>query len=508
MSAAEETLQEKAAAISEPKTAPVVNRVLDFLSSVRFGVTLLIGLVVLAFLGMIIVQQNVNGFEPYYASLTPAEKTVFGWLGLFDIYHSWYFNLLLLILSLNIILASIDRFPSAWTYISTPKLDASRRWLLGKQANATVNLEGENEHQIAEKVKSVFGANGFKAQITQKKDKLYVFGESGKWNRLGAYIVHVFLLTLFLGHFVALQTGFDADVRFMPGQITNEIQLIQFNLDKQERFNVALPFTITCTDIQQKLIDPKGEIGIGNTVDWRTQIKISDPEYGETVADISLNKPFSYRGYRFFQASAITMGSARTMKLELTPEKGGEAVKVDLARNGATALPDGTKVEYEAFFPDFTFVNGQPDTRSAEYNNPAAILNVTPPNGEKTRVFAFANKIADNIPVGAPKAGYKWRMAEFEKSPLAHVLSIKYDPFNSAFVAWYIGGFGLIGALVFVFFFSHKRVWALIEKKDENNFEVILGGDANRSQQGLEDKFNKLIHNLSGLKDESSESTL
>jgi cytochrome c biogenesis protein ResB len=59
-------------------------------------------------------------------------------------------------------------------------------------------------------------------KIIQKSSakNLFVFGESGKWNRLGAYIVHVFLLTLFLGHFVALQTGFDADVRMMPGQVT------------------------------------------------------------------------------------------------------------------------------------------------------------------------------------------------------------------------------------------------------------------------------------------------
>jgi cytochrome c biogenesis protein len=496
MSTAEETLREKITELPKPRAVPVVNRVLDFLSSVRFGVSLLISLVFLAFLGMIIVQQNVNGFDTFYASLMPAEKILFGSLGLFDIYHSWYFNFLLLVLSLNIILASIDRFPSAWSYISRPKLDGTRRWFLGQKQKAVLQMQDENAENISEKIKNIFQSNGLKARITEKKGKIFVFGESGRINRLGAYIVHVFLLTLFLGHFVANQTGFDADVRFMPGQITNEIQLIQFNLDKQERFSVALPFTILCTDIEQKLIDPRGEIGIENTLDWRTQIKISDPQYGETVADISLNKPFNYRGYRFFQASAITMGSARNMTLELTPEGGGEPVKVNLARNGSTNLPDGTKIDYEAFFPDFTFTNGKPDTQSDQYNNPAVVLNVTPPSGEKTRVFAFAKKIADNIPVGAPKAGYKWRLAEFEKSPLAHVLSIKYDPFSAAFIAWYIGGFGLIGALMFVFFISHKRVWAMIDGKSENEFEIILGGDANRNYQAFEDKFKKITDEL------------
>jgi cytochrome c biogenesis protein len=502
MSAAEESIKgaAKAAETSVPgqtKSQPILNRFLDFLSSVRFGVALLIILVVLSMFGMLIVQQNVNGFDAYYASLTPAEKFLFGNLGLFDIYHTWYFNFLLLILSLNIVLASIDRFPSAWSFISRPKLDASRHWLMGQKQNATVLMDGESEKSVAEKIAETFKKQNLSARITEKKGRFYVFGERGKWNRLGAYIVHVALLILFLGHFVALQTGFDADVRLMPGQTTSEIQLIQFNLDQTARYSVGLPFTITCTDIQQKLIDQKGSIEIPNTLDWRTQIKIDDPQYGTTVADVQLNKPFSYRGYRFFQASAITVGSARNMTLELTPQNGGETFKINLPRNGTTILPDGTKINYEAFFADFALVNGKPDTRSGDYNNPAVKLNIETPQGEFKSAFAFATKLPDNAPVGAAVAGYKFHLTDFEKSPLAHVLAIKYDPFEAAFIAWYIGGIGLIFALFFVFFISHQRVWALVERKDiGENYEIVLGGNTNRNHFGFEDRFNKLVQNL------------
>ncbi len=517
MSAVEESIKPIAKQRARTTSKPILNRTLDFLSSVRFGVVQLCILVVLSMIGMLIIQQNVNGFDAYFASLTPAEKLVYGSLGLFDIYHSWYFNFLLLLLSLNIVLASIDRFPSAWSYISKPKLNATEGWLLKHPQNAKVEIQADDETEAAAKISQVFKANGFKPQITKSsnifykfdengnkdysntetKSNLIVFGESGKWNRLGAYIVHVALLTLFLGHFVALQSGFDADVRMMPGQTTNEIQMIQFNLDKQERYNVALPFSIYCTDIEQDLIDPNGSIGINNTIDWHTRITIDDPQYGKTEADVSLNNPFSYRGYRFFQASAITLGSARNMTLELTPQNGDQSFTVDLARNGSVKLPDGTKVDYEAFFPDFTFnQEGKPDTKSAEYNNPAVVLNVTSPNGEKNKVFAFAANLSDKIPVGAPKAGYKWRLKEFEKSPLAHVLSIKYDPFNAAFIAWYIGGFGLIGALCFVFFISHRRIWAIVNRQNDNGFEIVLGGEANRNQPAFEDKFNKIVGSL------------
>jgi cytochrome c biogenesis protein len=517
MSATEESIKRAANKKAKTKSSSFLNRGLAFLSSVRFGVILLCILVILSMAGMIFIQQNVNGFDAYYASLTPAEKIVYGTLGIFDIYHSWYFNFLLLVLSLTIVLASIDRFPSAWSYISKPKLSATRGWLLRQKQNVILQIKTANEQEVAEKISQVFKSNGFKPQIiksnnsfyaydesgnknyskTVSKSNLFVFGENGRLNRLGAYIVHVALLTLFLGHFVALQTGFDADVRMMPGQVTKDIQMIQFNLDKQERYTVGLPFSITCTDIEQNLINPSGSIDIQNTLDWHTRIKIDDPQYGITNADVSLNRPFSYRGYRFFQASAITLGSARNMTLELTPQAGGQPLTVELARNGSVSLPDGTKVVYEAFFPDFTFnPQGQPDTRSADYNNPAAVLSVTSPNGEKNKIFAFAANLSDNIPVGAPKAGYKWRLKDFEKSPYAHVLSIKYDPFNAAFIAWYIGGFGLIGALCFVFFLSHKRIWAMIDSQNENDFEVILGGNTNRNEQGFEDKFNKIVGNL------------
>ncbi|MGH9819628.1 MAG: cytochrome c biogenesis protein ResB, partial [Pyrinomonadaceae bacterium] len=275
------------------------------------------------------------------------------------------------------------------------------------------------------------------------------------------------------------------------------IQLIEFNLDKKERFNVKLPFTIDCTDIQQHLIDPNGSIGVTNTMDWRTQVKINDPEFGVTTADISLNKPLSYRGYRFFQAQATSMGSARTVTLAVTPQAGGDPIKVEVPRGGATTLADGTKVEFKDFQPDFTFgPDGQPSSRSTDYNNPVAILNVTPPTGDATRVFAFGGKIPDNIPVGAPKAGYKWRLADFEKSPFAHILSIKYDPFNASIIAWYFGGFGLVGALAFVFFISHKRVWAMIERRDDGRLEIVLAGEANRNHLGFEDKFKKIADDL------------
>ncbi len=515
MSAAEETINTKE--LRRPTAVPIFDRVINFISSVRFGVAQLCLLVVLSMIGMLIVQQNVDGFDTYYASRTEAEKVVFGSLGFFDIYYSWYFKFLLLSLSLNIVLASIDRFPSAWRYIKTPKVVATPEWLINQKHASVISIPGQDPGRVANDVRVIFEAQGLTTRLTEKEsisyetdaegnkifdktissNNLIVFGEKGRINRLGAYIVHVALLTLFLGHFVALVTGFDADVRMIPGDATDKIQMIEFELDRKEKFDVQLPFTMTCTDIQQKLIDPRGSIDVTNTLDWRTQMRVDDPQYGSQVADISMNKPFNYRGYRFFQAQTIPIGNAGNIKLELRPQDGGAVSTIDIPRMGSVSLADGTLVEYEEFLPDFSFnAEGKPDTRSGDYNNPVAVLNVTPPQGTRTRVFAFASKLADNVPVAAPKLGYKWRLTEYEKSPFAHVLSIKYDPYSGAFIAWYIGGFGLIGALAFVFFFSHKRVWAVIKRPENGMTEVVLGGNTNRNPAGLEDKFNRIVNRL------------
>lgn len=515
MSTVEETIRADAVKSSVAKTG-LIDRTVNFLSSVRLGIFLLVVLIILSMIGMLIIQQNVQGFDAYYASLTPAEKIVYGYLGFFDIYHTWYFNFLLLFLSLNIILASIDRFPAAWSYIRKPKATATEKWLLARPSSEIITdltaspetvaaavidafrdnkLEVlRNESEVSEYATKEDGTKDFSQTVTRKQ--IQIFGQRGKYNRIGAYIVHVFLLLLFLGHFVSLQTGFDADVRMIPGNESDKIQMIRFDLDKKEKFDVQLPFSIACLDIEQKLIDPRGGIDVSNTLDWRTRIKISDPEYGDTIADVALNKPFQYRGYRFFQAQTIPVGNARAITLQLTSQSDGSQQTIQIPRLGTATLPDGTKVEYEDFLPDFAFnAEGKPDTKSGEYRNPVALLGVTPPGGQRLRVFAFAGNIAENIPVGAPKAGYKWRLADFEKAPFAHVLSIKYDPYDGAFVAWYIGGFGLVGALAFVFFTSHRRLWALIYNS-EGKTRLILAGEANRNQTSFEQLFSRISNSI------------
>ncbi|HEX8336902.1 MAG TPA: cytochrome c biogenesis protein ResB, partial [Pyrinomonadaceae bacterium] len=310
-------------------------RTLDLLSSVRFGVTVLMILAGACMVGMLVMQQNVEGFDKYFAALTPAQRFLYGSLGIFDIYHAWYFNTLLLVLSLNIVLASIDRFPGAWTFISRKKLDASGHWLRGQKPSATLTLSAASLEEAVARVAGAFRGARLKTQVTEKKGKTYVFGERGAWNRLGAYAVHVSLLTIFFGGFLTSTFTVGGQMPLEPGLTSNELTETVFDLDQLSRSVRHLPFEVECTDIEQKLIRKEGAITSDNTLDWLTRIKIKDPERGETEALVHLNSPYDYRGYRFFQASFIADGKARNIKLPVTPQAGGQPVELSIPRDGA-----------------------------------------------------------------------------------------------------------------------------------------------------------------------------
>jgi cytochrome c biogenesis protein len=472
-------------------------RTLDLLSSVRFGVTLLMLLAAACMVGMLIMQQNVEGFDKYFAALTPAQRFLYGKLGVFDIYHAWYFNAILLVLSLNIVLASIDRFPGAWTFISRKKLDASAHWLSGQKPSATLTVSAAGLEEAVSRVVGAFGKAGLKTVVTEKKGKTYVFGERGAWNRLGAYAVHVALLTIFTGGFLTSMFTVGGQMPLEPGLTSNELTETVFNLDQLSRSVRQLPFEVECTDIEQKLIRKEGAITSDNTLDWLTRIRIKDPERGEHEALVHLNRPYDYRGYRFFQASFIADGKARSVKLQVTPQAGGQPQELDLPRGGAATLPDGTRVEFKDFSANFTVGGDRQEAQEGAYNNPAATLAVAAPGAAgPVRAIAFTPEMAERAPFARqPVAGYTWRLVDFEKAPKAHILAIQKDP--GATVVYV--GFGLLGlTLCAVFFFSHDRVWAQVVGQGEGRFEVVTGGNTNRNQLGFEDRFWKLVGAVGG----------
>jgi cytochrome c biogenesis protein len=470
----------------------VLSRFLKLLCSVRFGVTLLVLLGLACLVGMLIMQQNVDGFERYFAELTPAQRLVYGKLGFFDIYHVWYFNTLLAVLSLNIILASIDRIPKTWLFVSKPNVTVPVRWLREQQQNSELDISGTPEESVT-RISAAMKRSGWRTVRTAEKGgKTYVMGESGVWNRLGAYAVHVGLLTIFIGGFMTAQMGTTGQMPLTPGQSTNLMYETVVKLDKTEQVTARLPFDIACIDMQQKLIKKDESISAMNTIDWITKFTITD-ETGTHDASVQMNRPYDYRGYRFFQASFIPVGRARNITVKAKPANGGEIQDVTIPRDGTATLADGTNIKFAEFRGNFSIGKEDPNEDTSNYPNPAAVLQVTQPGTPPQTAYAFGAKMA-NIPIaGKPVAGYTYQLADFEKVADQHILSVQRDP--GATVV-YVGFILLFLTLVAVFFFSHQRVWAALESASDGVNNVVFGGNTNRNTNAFDEKFKRFIGDL------------
>jgi cytochrome c biogenesis protein len=480
----------------------IIDGFLNLLSAVPFGIVLLVLLIIACMIGMLIQQQELESFRAYYAALTPAERIVYGNLGFFDIYHATYFHLLLLLLSLNIILASIDHFPAAWSFVRRKKLTASPTFAMAQKFKEKVEIPKVDRRQLAERAAAAARKMKFRARVTEADDRTTIFAERGVWNRLGAYAVHIGLLTIFVGYFMTSR-GHTGSMAIRPSQTSESILKNEFNIDKatnEQAINVRelkIPFKVECLDFRQKLINKGGSLGLGNTLDWFTTVRIHDPETEQTTeAVIHMNTPFDYRGYRFFQQSYQMPATASFIKLRVTPSGGGASQEVTIPRDGEAKLADGTILRFNGFHANFSVgadqrvVFTQELMMSMDYENPAANLAYVAPDGKQGDVWAFNETYANRV-ANAPflkkfmdNGAYQFVLTEFEKAPTSSVLSVQFDPGSKVV---YVGFTLLCLTLIGVFFFSHQRLWIVVE--DGN---VYLGGDANRNRLGFEDRAKKV----------------
>jgi cytochrome c biogenesis protein len=487
----------------------VIDRFLAVISSVPFGIILLVILLTLSMIGMLIQQQELDTFAAYFASLTPAERLIYGRLGFFDIYHASYFNFLLLLLSLNIILASIDYFPKAWKNMRKKKLIATPGFTQAMRTkHEPVEMPNLNRAALVERAKDAARALGYKTTVTDKDNRTTIFAEKGAWNRMGAYAVHVSLLTIFAGGMLTSLKSQQGGMWLQTGKSDDKILRNVFNLDQVGQQAVELPFTVECLDIRQTLIDKSKSISSSNTIDWFTKVKITDKQSGKVEeALIHMNKPYDWggslfgAGYRMFQASTMEMGSARNINLKVTPVTGGAAQDIQVPLNGEAKLADGTRVRYFEFVPDFQLTQQGVDSASGDYNNPAAHVEIVRANDETERIWVFAGEFQKQLESNptlksklTKETGYNFLLTDFEKASQAHMLSIQYDPGANWF---YLGSAMLCTSLLLVFFFSHQRLWIVCE-----DGKVFMGGDANRNRLAFEDRIKRIAARIQGIQHE------
>src|SRR5215469_10274501 len=130
------------------------------LSSIKTGVILIILVVIFSAAGTVILQRPITDPDDIQRAYSPAMLRFLDATGLTDVFHARWFIALMILVSLSIIAASVERFPNAWRFFSRPykSPDNNFRRVLPTQAHIPV-ADGEAGLDAAERAFKHFGWN-------------------------------------------------------------------------------------------------------------------------------------------------------------------------------------------------------------------------------------------------------------------------------------------------------------------------------------------------------------
>jgi cytochrome c biogenesis protein len=170
--------------------------------------------------------------------------------------------------------------------------------------------------------------------------------------------------------------------------------------------------------------------------------------------------------------------------------EGGKVREISLKQNESAKLPDGSEIRFIDFRANLDPERQIGDENSPFFQNPAAIVELTSPEGSKRTAYVFRKNRKSAESSLNSFEGLDMSLVDFERVSETHVLFVQYDPGTAIL---YAGFLMLALSLAAVFFFSHRRVWIVIEDGPNDDLRVTIGGDTNRNQMSFERKFRKIV---------------
>ena len=182
-----------------------LDSVWKFFASVRLTIVLLLTLAITSIIGTLIPQNEAP--QAYLEAFGPSLYRFFDLLGFLDLYHSWWYQALMLLLALNILVCSIDRLSATWRIIfpERPKFNLARFRRVEPKEEFTIDGAGG---QLQERYQSTISRSYRYCRVEETDSGYAIFGERGRWTRIGVYIVHLSIICMLVGGVIGTQFGF------------------------------------------------------------------------------------------------------------------------------------------------------------------------------------------------------------------------------------------------------------------------------------------------------------
>jgi len=473
-----------------PKSASdnrLLDRVWRFFASVKLTVTVLSVLALTSAVGTLVPQNQ----DPmvYFRQFGATVYRLFELLDLFDMYHSWWFQFLLLTLTVNVVVCSFDRLPAVWKIA----FDKSPRFGPRQFKKSVIVAEfaaGQDAAQAQTQAEATLTKCFRSPRIVNDEAGYAVYAEKFRWTRLGAYIVHVSIVLMLLGGLVGSMFGFEGFVNIAEGEQSDVIHLRRGHETRQ------LDFAIRCDDFDVSFYSN------GAPKEFRSTLTLIENQQPALTADIIVNSPLRYQGINIFQSSYGKLQAEHdhqqaplTVPDKLTLRFTSRASNMRYFKDTVIGQP----VDLPENAGKFVLIEYRPQAEFGGQNIGEAFIGVlTPAGGQPVEVLLplrFAN--FDKMRGGRFSIAVEGDFHEpfhAEEPPERYYtgLQVTYDP---GVLLVYAGFIVMIIGCIVTFFMSHQRYWVDIRAR-KNKIWVSVRGVSNRHQLGMERKIEKLAHRL------------
>lgn len=428
-------------------------------------IVILLSIALTSIIGTVI-PQNKSPAE-YLQAFGEFFYRLFDVFDFFDMYNAWWFQLLMILLTTNIVICSIERLSATWkiVFVKVPRFNISMFRNLSNKKEFINSRTPDELQTIYEPIL----AKGFGYSRTEKTDKgVFVFAEKWRWTRLGVYIVHLSVIFMLIGSLIGSIFGFEGFVNIPEGQTADVIQLR--NSDKTEK----LEFAIRCDDFNVSYYES------GMPKEFRSSLTIIEQDKPVFKKDILVNHPLRYRGINLFQSSYGEL-SPNKVRLNIVSNQSGKSYNKAVRIGQPFNLPeDNGKFEIKGMNSSTNF--------KGRSMGEAFIGVLKPKNGKPVQII---------LPLHFPsfdrmrRGNLFFSIAGYDKHYYSG-LQVTNDP-----GVWVVySGFILMIVGCFVtFFMSHQRICVEVIKSGQKS-KIMISGSAHRNKLGMEKMIAKISERL------------
>ncbi|WP_042477871.1 cytochrome c biogenesis protein ResB [Bacillus ndiopicus] len=477
---------------SKTHNKSIVDKIWNFFSSVKVGIALIIITLIAASIGTIFPQEfyvNVATEAEkaaYYKDIYGTIGSLYYNLGLSDLYSSWWFQIIVGMLGVSIIVASIDRGIPLHRSLKNQRVKRHASFMKRQR----VITEGQPSEQ-ADKTLDLIEQQMKQLKYKVRREDNALFAEKGRFARYGPYINHLGLI-IFLGAVM---------LRLVPGFYVDESMWLR---EGETRAIDGMDGYFLHNDkfiLETYDNDPQGEqLRQGVNVvakNYQTNVTLYKQKEGAIAGqtsdleevksyEIRVNHPLKHEDYSIFQMD-YRLNELKVMHFDLqnkASEKSLGAISIDLTDpEKEYIIDDQTKVELALYLPDFSgFKDGVPQTASPFPNNPAFIFRMfTPETPEGETSFVSIGQPAME-PLGNNQ--YKMKFASVETRNMSG-LTIRKD---KTIPILFVGGIIFMLGVVIGSYWNHRRLW--VEQLEDGT--IRLAAHTNKNWFGMKKDLNAL----------------